>query len=367
MTMVAALVSAMLLGAGGGVASAQIARMSPLAGASMPLFGAGLIRGTDVDFDPVHNAYLVVGGYGAIWAMFVDTLGNPASAVFTLPTSGFAHKPRVKFSPHINDGQGGFLVAWHMDGGPGGANGIYVAQVAYPNGLLAFPQLVSDFIPAGSFWEQGPAIAYSTTSQRFLVAWTTLGFSVQARLVHANGTILGTVIPVDSGAQFPSVAWNAVTDEFGIGYTGFTCCGAFASFRRVNIDGGVNARESFGFSTGTFATGVDVNTATGGYLMTWWAGATNGILIHPNGTPLAMGMVTNAHAGQDNLGLAYNPASGTFLVGGSFAGDLPEPAVVAVELNGRQALTSGRFIHALPPARMRPSGTSPSLPITRRC
>jgi hypothetical protein len=343
MTTAAAIVGALMVSAGSGVASAQLARLSPGAGASMPLFGAGLIRGTDVAFDTVNNVYLVVGGYGSVWGMFVDVLGNPASAVFTFPTAGFAHKPQVVY------GGGVFLVAWHMDGGPGGANGIFSALATFPAGVISAPQLLSDFVPSGSFWEQGPGMAYSPPSNRFLVVWSALGLVVQGRLVDASGVPLGGVIAVDSGAHFPSAAWNNATDEFGVAYSGVAGDAAFAAFRRVSAaTGAVSARESFGFSSGVWATAIDVNTATGGYVMSWWNGFTQGILIHPNGTPLATGLLTTAQNGNNNLALAYNPVSGTFLVGGSFVGDVPEPAVVGVELNtggapitGPTLLTSG--------------------------
>jgi hypothetical protein len=324
-----ALVSALALSAGSVVASAQLSRLSPAAGPSTPLVG-GLIRGTDVGFDPVHDVYLVVGGSGELFGVFVNAFGNPVSGIFPIPGGGYM--PRLKYSQEINGGQGGFLVVWH--GGPV----LYSLLVAYPVGIISGPVPLSD---VATFVEQGAGLAYSPPSRRFLVTWTAGDFSVRARLVDPNGTPLGGVIFIDGGAHFSSAAWNLATNEFGVGYSGFTSNAAFAAFRRLNAaSGAVSGRETFGFSTGTYATGIDVNTATGGYVMSWWSGSTQGILIHPNGTTLATGLVMTAHAGQDNLGLAYNPASGTFLVGGSYAGDFPEPSVVGVELNANGAAIS---------------------------
>ena len=187
-------------------ASAQLSRVSPSSGPSAGLHTpGGVLRGTDVAWDPVHQIYLVIGGYGSVYGMFVNTTGAVIGSVFTIHDGSvfFAHFPRAEFSPDINNGGGGFLVSWHDNagapiGGGAVANVVKVRTVAYPSAAMSVEQTLSDSAQLGTYWEDGAAVAYSTTSHKFLVVWETHAWGVQGRFVDAAGTPLGSVIPIET-------------------------------------------------------------------------------------------------------------------------------------------------------------------------
>lgn len=315
-------------------AAAQISRI----GGTVPLLGGQTMRGNDVAHDPVNDVYLVVGGYGAVYGVFTDAAGAPVTSVFAIKPgdSPFGHFPRVKYSPHVSNGAGGaggFLVTWHQDDVPGSINVVHARIVAYPNRLVGSEMALSNMSSDGATkWEAGAAIAYSTTSQRFLVAWQTVSNAIQGRLVGANGSLIGGVIPIANpgGARDPGVAWNGATDEFGISYTGWDCCGAFAGFVRLRAgDAFLSGRATFGHSGGTYLSDIDVNTATGRFVMAWTnATGTNRAEIDTGSNVLGAGLVSAQMGGYDSLGLAFNPASGTFLA----VGQQQSTEVGAIEL-----------------------------------
>jgi hypothetical protein len=312
--------------ASGRTASAQLTQL----GGATPVYTSAP-QGTDAAFDPVHDVYLIVGGYTSVHAIFVNTSGVPVSGLIMISTEAGFH-PRVKYSPDVNNGQGGFLVAYHA----GSPTAVYAVLMSYPAGLISAPVQLGSI---GSQSLQGPAVAYSTTSDLFLVAWTTFGATIDGRFVQPNGNVIGGgPFPIQDADgyryQFPSAAWNPSTNEFGVAYAGVDGGPAFVAFRRITTAGQPMPRESFGFGGGPTTTNVDVNTATSNYLVAWYNGiSTMGALLGSGGSVLASGLVLSEHAGQDNLGLAFNPVSQTFLVGGAHV--IAE--VVGAELNASGA------------------------------
>src|SRR5215207_10624023 len=110
-------------------AFAQLSRV----GANPLLFGA-TTRGTDSAYDPVNGVYLNVSAYGSVYGVFSNTSGNPVSSFLINSTTGFAHYPRVAYSPNVSNGAGGFggfLVTWHES--LGSSNFVNIRVVAYPD------------------------------------------------------------------------------------------------------------------------------------------------------------------------------------------------------------------------------------------
>src|SRR5690606_4411285 len=104
------LVAVALLGLSGLGTQAQV----PIGPTQQPAGAGGILwRGTHVGWDPVNRVYLVVAGHGPIAGIFVNAAGVAVSAPFTIMdgTAAFGHFPRVRYSPAINNGAGGFLVA----------------------------------------------------------------------------------------------------------------------------------------------------------------------------------------------------------------------------------------------------------------
>lgn len=315
--------------------SADLIRVGGSLNTLMP---GGVWRGVDVAYDPNNGVYLVVTSYGATVGAFTNTAGQTI-ATFPIHTGSFSHFPRVRYSPDVNNGAGGFLVVW-LDSAYG--NSVQGRTVSYttPGYLVSAVTLISDPGQGTSFFEYRPSIAYSTTSDRFLVVWSTQSpaFGVQGRLMSAGGGHVGGVLRFEEGSsRDPGATWNPATDEFGVVNTGWGGSGAFAAFRRVrSSDGAVLAKTSFGFSAGTYATGVDVNSSNQ-YVVTW--------ALHPGttsavfdmwGTLLGTNFVTGRFGGDNSMGYAHNHASNSGLVVGSdHNGGTYE--VVGVQLNAAGA------------------------------
>lgn len=313
-------------------AAAQLSRLTT----SIGVLSTTFIRGTDVAYDPVNGVYLLVGGYGPIYGAFTNTAGQGLTA-FNIGSSNasspFGHFPRAEYSAQVNGGQGGFLVTWHQN--DGSLNYVHSVLVAYPTGVISANVTLSDGAQQGTKWEAGAAIAYSPASQRFLVAWQTFLYGIQGRLLDVNGNPIGGVIDFENpgGARDPGLAYNAATNEFGLSYSGWDGTSPFARFRRINILGGLSTRTTFGRSTGTFNTDVEVNPTTGNYVMAYATG--NGSYaaeFDAAGNFLGSGLISTKFGGSDNLALAYNDTSGTFLTVGQHVDSYE---IAGAELNSR--------------------------------
>lgn len=342
-------------------ATAQISR----AGESTPLHGAftlathaNEVKGMDVAYDPRNNRYLVVTSFGQIYGVFVNgDTGAADGSPFLIPrsTAGFPHYPRVEYSPDLAGGAGGFLLTW--------AEFPTVQVVALsPSGVASGPQL--------QLWEGGirdqaaPAVAYSRTSRRFLVAWQTNDNAIISHLIDvAPSTGLtskfGGPIPITNPqtSRDPGVAWDSITDQFGISYTGWDSQNALAGFVRLSPSGGSPmGRQHFGHtSQGTYMSDVEFNPATGRYVMLWTNNAgTNHIEIDSGSQLISSSLVSIAFGGTDNLGMAFNPVSGTFLAVGQPSGRswFSVTEIVGVELNSTGvALTEANLLTSTAPTK----------------
>jgi hypothetical protein len=306
------------------------------------LFG-GVVRGTHSAFDTVNNVRLVVAGHGDIYGKFVDVNGTPLTghiAIWSV-ASGFGQFPTATFSQHL--GGGAFLVTWNASTAtPPYLNSAWGRVVSYTtSGHLASPAFqLSD---TTTFAEVGaaPAVAYSPTNQAFLVAWQTAPptYSIRGRILTVANLSAGTPFTISAGnAQYPSVAFNATTNQFGVGYSGFGDVSAFNAFALVSPAGSVVSRNTFNSASGTFITDLAVNPTTGRYVMTWSQGdGTRVAEFGADGTTVGVGVVSGALGGYDSGSLAYSAASGTFLVvGHGLTGN-----VAAAELSSRGNRISG--------------------------
>ena len=299
------------------------------------------MRGTDTAYDPARDLYLAVTGNGAIYAAFVNAAGVPITGAFPVMDGslGWGHFPRVEYSPDIWAGQGGFLVTWHHN--VGNVNCVFGRIVsrcsAWRIGISRSIQ-ISDGAEGGSWWETGPAMAYSRTSHRFLVAWRTIAYGVSGRLIDSNGTLLSGVVQLappaaGTGSRDPALAWNPATDEFGLITTGWSSAGALASFRRIRAaDGYVWGRSDFGFSRGTFSTAIDVNTSSNNYVVAWGLHpGTMTATLDPWGNVVTSNLATGRLGFDQSLGMSFNPGAGTLL---AVSSDLNSLEIGAVEVNG---------------------------------
>jgi hypothetical protein len=293
------------------------------------------VRGVDAAYDPRSDTYLMVGAAGPVIGVCVGPDGHAKGAPITIKPADSAYGafPRAQYSPDIDNGNGGFLVVWSVEISQGVAQ-LHSRVVSCTSGLLGTEQLVSGTVSA--FLESGPAIAYSTTSGRFLVAWKTYTPSVVVRLVDNAGAPIGDVVQISTGfGRDPGAAWNPTTDEFGVSFSGETTV-AYSAFVRVPANNPAGfTRTTFNVVSGLLTTITDVvfNTVTNCYVMAWYETSTAVRVaeIDSAGNVLAQRLVSMRVGSYDALSLAFNPLSGTMLLVGL---DRVSDAVLAAELDG---------------------------------
>jgi hypothetical protein len=296
-----------------------------------------LVQGIDAAYHPDHDIFLVVGGQGSIQGVFVNANGAAVTAPFTINT-GYGSVPRVAFSRQANGGQGGFLVAWASEEGPSVV--VRGRMVAYPGGPLGGESLLSG--PYKSSGTYGALdLAYSATSQRFLVAWR--DYFVYAAAVDNNANPIG--VPVAISTTFgrePGVVWNPTNDEFGVSFSvegESTVASAFARVPASNLAG--FSRTTFNVqpkpAVMTTATDIAFNPNTGRYIMGWFQlGGEGGVSsriaeIAADGTVVSSGIASYRIGTVDGFSLAFSPVSQTALVAGV---EIATDTVLGAELNG---------------------------------
>jgi hypothetical protein len=299
------------------------------------------VRGVDTAFDPNTNSYLIVGGQGVLVGVCVNANGIPISGVFTINGEGHGQFPRARYSPHVF-GSGGFLVTWPEEVG---ATVELHARPVNCSGGLGAEQVISG---GHSAWlESGAAVAYSTTSQRFLVVWksfplATAPIRVKAVLVDNNGSLASGVVDLSSGfGRDPGVTWNPSLNQFAVSFSGESgdrnpSFSAFAIVPASNPAAFTRTTFNTIFGGLTTITDIDYNPVTNRYIMTWFEFSSAALAMIAEfdtaGTLISQGPASSRLGSYDALSTAYNPVSGTFLLVGV---DRSNDAVLGLELNSR--------------------------------
>ena len=228
-------------------------------GSSFAIYGA-VSRGSAVAYDTKNHVYLVVSAYGTVSARFVsaDGTGLPycisSGSNFTVGGAAFGHFPRVAYSPDANGGLGGFMVTWHEGDSVASGNAVHARAVSLA-GCVGVDRIISNTIDGNgaviggdkTWWEAGPAIAYSTRSQRWLVVWRSI-VSVDGQFNDVNGRILDlsgqplgfSTVKVTNSSGYednPSVAYNPTTDGFLVTYSGEDGTSPYVAAKRVTSAG----------------------------------------------------------------------------------------------------------------------------------
>ena len=304
------------------------------AGATIAAIVATLTEGTGVAYDSTNHVYLVVsanntGSRGTIWGRFIAANGTALGSQFLIasPTT-YVHFPNTKFSPDANGGAGGFLVAWHESDLPGFNTQVHTRMVALgPGGPYGAENVVNS---GPTYWNIPIAIAYSTQSKEFLVAYERVpgagGYGIAAVRVDNNGAALAALFPIAVNAQFeqwPSAAYNPVTNQFLVSYVGSAGGGSFVATRLVQSGANqlIGPAPTVLFSTvGTFITATVYNPRTNQFLVAWCWGTTaptltSGVLVNANGTVGGpVNLLSNRFASSDGMSLDYNPVTDTYFL-----------------------------------------------------
>jgi hypothetical protein len=184
----------------------------------------------DTAFNPARNEYLTVyrisdGDVPRVTYCRLNSSGNVLGSAITLvdPALSGVHKGVVAY----NSVNAEYLIAyggWLDTGGGSTQDGVRAQRVNATTGLpIGAPTALFGPAPGGVF---EPAIAYSPTSNLYLVAWHEDGppnaqiFGV--RVAGATGTLIGTNFSLSpSWTQYcavPHIAYNSSANEFEVMY-----------------------------------------------------------------------------------------------------------------------------------------------------
>jgi hypothetical protein len=301
------------------------------------MFGANT-RGNDAAHDPVNNVFLVVSAYGPVRGLFVNAQGGAAGSVFTVSGTSHSNYPRVAYSADLK----GFLVVWTAE--EGATFVVRSRTVTYP-GTLGPERTISDGTTA--WLEAAPALAYSSTSKQFLVAWQGVG-PVKARLVGLDGAAVGAAQELSSAyGRDPGVAWNPDRNEFGVSFNGEANRSGYSVFVIVPATNlAALRRTTFNqLGGGTLANITDVaySTKSQRFVMTWYEDGvrTKVASFDDAGTLLSHTTVSSRLGIYDSLSIAFNPTSQTFLLVGL---DPVSDRLTGMELNTNGAAVGSETI-----------------------
>jgi len=287
---------------------------------------------SDVAYDSTHGVYLTTWGMWPVRARFVAAGGTPIGDAFQVPSANNAQTPRVAYAPGID----AFLVVW-LD------ERTRDNRVRVWGRLLRFtadgtPQFLSEDIQISQVVAHSanpPNIAYSQTSNEFLVTWTLASpMDVLAQRVSGAGALLGGQISIAQTSYYESqsvIAWNSQLDEFYVAFTAENNDRTAAHYirgQRIKAGTGdfVGAVNTLYGAANTYFPAVSYNPVTNQCLViSYTLGPApgfemdvQGILVNAATGEPASGVMPVAATpsfpeGGDVLGLAYNPMSGTYL------------------------------------------------------
>ena len=298
----------------------------PTLAASMPK------RFADAAHDAAGDVYLVVNGNGATSGSFVSADGAPLGQPFAVAeTDAYTQGVRVWF------GGAAFLVAWHDNRDAPNVSKLRGRLVAWDGGGPAFAG--PDFVIGGdgTYSEMPPAIAWSATTQTFMVVWHTgEAHDIAAQRVAADGALVGGILPITADADWQSdagVAWHAGRDEWLVVYTH---AGATTEVRarRLASDGApIGEPATLTTAAGTWLAQATYVPDTADYLTAWFEGEMKARRVDADGVPLGDAFsLAPGYGNYDGYAVAYNAASGTFAA--VFHGTTDEDFALAFTVDG---------------------------------
>ncbi len=311
---------------GRGIARAQAAPAGP----SVQQY-SGYARWPAVAYDSNNGVHLVVWGNSTIRGIFVGGDGLALGAAFQISdTSVYAQSPRVAFSPDA----GAFLVVWQSsDGVTTSVNGTRVRgrMVSFTTGVSAAATQVYSNPTYTTLWERGPALAYSSVSKRFMVAYSIVaatGGEIGARLIDNSGAPLYDEIAVTATSadneREPAVGYFPSTDRFVVAYSGNGTSSDFVRARLYGASNGAAAGPALTVTETsiTYVPDLALNSETGQMFVVWIQADAATSAWRPFGAFLDdSGVITSASArlsatagAYDANSIAYNPLTRTFFL-----------------------------------------------------
>jgi hypothetical protein len=309
---------------------AQASREGPTFAAAGAWPGFSL-RYPDIAYDAANDVYLVVSG-AMTHGRFETADGVP------IGSNEFYISSSVKYNQvaRVAYGDGVFLVTWlDVRNDPREAVAwVYGRLLKY--GAGGAPEFLGpDFLigaaAGGVNPERAAAVAYSSVSKRFLVAYHQAGGGtvpindIRGQLVSPTGQLVGAPINVTFDNHFQGevgVGYSPASDKFLVAYRNFyePAGPATIQARTVSaVDGALGTAADMTASSNTNVPEVAYNSKTSQFLLSWWqaspgtSGVYYGRLVNPDGAAAAppAPMIVN-YGGYDSLGIAYNVRADTF-------------------------------------------------------
>jgi hypothetical protein len=195
-------------------ARAQLTASGAPTGVAPPT-GTAPVRWPDVAFSATDDVFLAVSGADDIQGHYFSATGAALGTAFKVSSGEiFGQAPRVAWSARHN----AFLVTWHET--IGNDTRIRGRIIRYDQPALTDDFDVSDF---GTNWEMGATLAYSETSDEYLIAWQDRATThIKVQRVSGTGSVIGTSLTVETVpyARDPSLAWDEHTNRFLVAYAG---------------------------------------------------------------------------------------------------------------------------------------------------
>ncbi|MGC8810797.1 MAG: CFI-box-CTERM domain-containing protein, partial [bacterium] len=281
-----------------------------------------------VAYDNVNNKFLVVweeyrsGTSYDIYGQFVNANGTLSGSNFAISNAeNEQHYPTVAY----DSANQRFLVVW-QDYRTDEDYDIY-GQLVNANGTLNGSNFSISTATNNQYY---PAIAFDSANQRFLVTWTdyrgAISYDIYGQLVNANGTLNGSNFPIstaDYDQNHPAVAYDSSNQRFLVAFSSYSPSIDHDIYGQiVNADGNLIG-SSFIISN---AEGVQYNpsvaydTANQRFLVVWEDSRGDnydiyGQYINANGSLSGSNFViNNADNQQRNAQVAYNSNFANFLV-----------------------------------------------------
>lgn len=325
-------------------AAAQAGRV----GDTQQVMSYSIGRWPDVEFDENNRVYLAVRGYaGTVLGGFVGPEGTPFPGPFVITAAANVTTARVCYAGDANV----FLVTWLQE-----PNIVWGRLLRFSAG--GFPAFLTDeFLIStigGKSTEAAPSCAYSPDADRFLVTWSVVGswLDIRGQFVSPAGTLLLGEIPIaisDAFEGFPSVAYNTRRKEFYVAYMHEVTLQTAAGTRIDAFSGNVLGTNGIyaGIGLNNYPE-VAYNSRDDEYLIVTWYFSTGGPdvwghRVDGSGAPIGDRIPVAANAffeGGDGLGLAYNPASHSYLAVMQSAG-VTDPVPGTGEAFGVQISAAG--------------------------
>jgi hypothetical protein len=290
-------------------------------------------RFVDAAHDPAGDVYLVVNGNAATGGSFLDADGQPLASPFMIAeTAAWTQGSRVVF------GGDAFLVAW-LD--TRDAQDVYKVRGRLVGWDGAGPAFAGpDFVIGGdgAYQEMAPAIAWSATSQTFMVVWHTgTEHDLHAQRVAADGALVGPPIVLTADPDWQSdagIAWHPIRDEWLVAYKHESATSE-VRVRRLAADGApLGEAITLTVAPGTWLAQVTYLPETEDYLVAWVEATIMARRVDADGAPIApaFAVAPPGYGNYDGFMMARHPVSGHFAA--VFHGPGDEDYALAFDVGG---------------------------------